>query len=164
MDGIVARRDREAVALVGHGELGVTAIEIVAGEACPLAEVLAAGAAKPALAAGPAEPRNADQGARPESGGALAASDHRADDLMTQHEGQLRARQLAGVDVEVGPTHSARADAQQHLARARFGRLDIARGQRCARPVEDHGPHGSFGTAWLCAAAMTVNASLWPGR
>ena len=49
----VALRDREAEALVGDGELGVAAVDVVAGEARVVAQVLAAGAA---VAAAPARP------------------------------------------------------------------------------------------------------------
>ena len=52
--------DREAVALVGDGELRVAAVDVVAGEAGPVAEVLATAAAVAALAAGPAEPGDPD--------------------------------------------------------------------------------------------------------
>ena len=89
MEGIVSRGDREAVALVGHDQLGVAAIQIVAGEACPLAQVLAAGAAKPAHAAGLPEPGNADHGAGREPGGALASAQHGADDLVSEYQRQL---------------------------------------------------------------------------
>ena len=37
---VISLRDREAVALVGHDELGVAAVEVVPREARPVAEVL----------------------------------------------------------------------------------------------------------------------------
>ncbi len=56
----IAGGNREAVALVGDGELRVAAVEVVAGEAGAVAEVLAPCEAEPALAARPPEPRDAD--------------------------------------------------------------------------------------------------------
>ena len=56
----VAAGERQAVALVGDRELGVATVELIAGEARALAEVLAPAAAVATLAAGPAEPRDPD--------------------------------------------------------------------------------------------------------
>ena len=56
----IAGRQREAEALVGDRQLGVAAVDVVAGEAGAVAEVLAARAAVAALAAGPAQPGHAD--------------------------------------------------------------------------------------------------------
>ena len=56
----IAVGDRQAEALVGDGQLGVAAVDVVAGEAGVVAEVLAAAAAVAALAVGPAEPGDAD--------------------------------------------------------------------------------------------------------
>ena len=55
---VVGVGKREAVALVGDDPLRVAAVEVVAGEAGRLAEVLAAGEAVAAGAVRPAEPRN----------------------------------------------------------------------------------------------------------
>src|SRR5205085_5173972 len=56
----VALRDRKAEALVGDGVLRVAAVEVVAGEARGVAEVLAPARAVAAGAVRPAEPRDAD--------------------------------------------------------------------------------------------------------
>src|SRR5207248_10114510 len=87
-----AVRQREAVALVGNRPLRVAAVEVVAGEAGAVAEVLAAARAVAALAARPAEPRHAEP----------AAVLGLADDLVAEDERQLRPRQLAVGDVAVG--------------------------------------------------------------
>ena len=60
----VAVGDREAEALVGDRVLGEAAVEVAAGEARAVAQVLAARAAVAARAAGPAQPRHADALAR----------------------------------------------------------------------------------------------------
>ena len=72
--------DREAEALVGDDPLGVAAVDVVAGEARAVAEVLAAARAEAALAARPAEPGHAEP----------AAVLGLADDLVAGHERQLR--------------------------------------------------------------------------
>src|SRR5204863_9379724 len=59
----VLLRDREAVALVRDRELGVAAVELVAREACAVAEVLASGRAVATVAVRPAEPRHAEAAA-----------------------------------------------------------------------------------------------------
>src|SRR5207247_1119511 len=55
----VALGQGEAVARVGHRVLGVPAVDLIAREARPLAQVLAGRAAEAALAARPAEPGHA---------------------------------------------------------------------------------------------------------
>src|SRR5581483_8405724 len=55
--------DGEAVPLVGHGVLGVAAVERVTGKLRVVAKVLAAGPAVRADAVGRPEPRHADPGA-----------------------------------------------------------------------------------------------------
>src|SRR5262249_11960324 len=60
LDIAVTLVDRKAIALVGDGQLGIAAIDLIAGEASAVAQILAAGAAIFADPAGPAEPRHAD--------------------------------------------------------------------------------------------------------
>ena len=57
---LVDRRNRKAVALVGHGVLGVAAVEGVAGEPGAGAKVLLISPAVATLAAGVPQPRHAD--------------------------------------------------------------------------------------------------------
>src|SRR5207245_6691510 len=56
----VAGREGEAEARVGHGVLRVSAVDVIAGEARLVAEVLLAGAAVAARAVRPAQPGHAD--------------------------------------------------------------------------------------------------------
>src|SRR6185295_18979814 len=53
-------RERETVPLVGHGALGVAAVELVAGEPGVGAQVLPSGQTVGAHSAGPAQPGDAD--------------------------------------------------------------------------------------------------------
>ena len=105
--------NREAEALVGDAQLREAAVEVVAGEAGPVAEVLLPALAVRADTARPAEPGDADSGTRREASGAL---EHLADDLVTGHEWQLRMRELAVEDVQVGTADAAREHPQERLA------------------------------------------------
>src|SRR5690606_21749831 len=69
------------------------------------------------------------------------AGDDLADDLVAEDQRQLRIRQLAVGDVQVGPADPAGAHAQQHLARARLGIRQLAQDQRPARLLEQHRLH-----------------------
>ncbi len=111
--------EREAVARVGHGVFGVAALDLVAGEARRVAQVLALTRAEAAMAAGPPQPGYADALARDEVGDACSAADHPADDLVTGDHRQHRIGQLAVDEVEVGAAHAAGFHPQQDLARGR---------------------------------------------
>ena len=90
-----------------------------------------AGKAVAARAVGPAEPGNAE--ALP----VLRA----ADDLVTDDERELRLRQLAVDDVEVGAADRARGDPQPNLARLRLGDGQLLEPQRLAGRVKHHRAH-----------------------
>ncbi len=107
------RVDREAIALVGDRQLGIAAIDLVAGEAGMVAQILTAATAAIADAAGPAEPRHADPVAEREVVGIGAPLNDHADDLMARHQRQFRLRQLAVEDVQIGTAHRARLDRDQ---------------------------------------------------
>ena len=140
--GIVSGRHRQAVALVGHRQLGVAAVAVVAGEAGPVAQVLAPRAAVTALAAGPAEPGNPDRRTGGEPRRSVAGFRDGAHDLVAQYQGELGVGQLAGLHVEIGAAHSAGAHPDQQLPRARDGRLHPSLDQRRAGSLEHHGAHG----------------------
>src|SRR4029079_3184904 len=103
----VAIGDREAVPLIGDGQLCVAAIQLVAGEPRALAEDLPARAAIRTDAGGPTEPRNAPPLARPKALGPLPRSLDRTDDLMSRNEGQLGLVEVAVAHVGAGPAHTA---------------------------------------------------------
>ena len=127
----IARREREAEALVGDDLLGVAAVEVVPGEACPVAEVLPPGRAVAAPAARPAEPRHAEP----------AAVVGLAHDLVAGHERQPVRRQLAVDDVQVGSAHAAGMHAQEQLAGGRLRRGHVLELQRLAGRVKHHRAH-----------------------
>ena len=84
LDVAVAVGDRQAEALVGDRQLGVAAVEVVAGEAGAVAEVLTAAQAVAARPVRPAEPGHAEP--------AAVLGD--ADDLVAEDERQLGVGQL----------------------------------------------------------------------
>src|SRR6185436_5031638 len=122
---------------------GVAAVEVIAGEACPVAEVLAPASAVAALAAGPAEPGDADPLAGLEALGPLPSPDHGADDLVPLHERQLRAVEVAVDDVQVGAADATGRDGDQNLAGTDSGLGQLSRPQRLPLPLEDHRSHRS---------------------
>src|SRR5262249_53406350 len=134
----VARGEREAEARVGHRPLGVAAVDLVAGEARPVAEVLAAGAAVAADAAGPPEPGDPPPLADAEGFDALAQGVNRAHDLVAQDERQLGPVELAVHDVEIGPADGAGPDVEADLPRSGEGIGQLPEAERLAGPLEDH--------------------------
>ena len=127
-----AVRDRQAVALVRGGQLGIAAVPSLPGEHRSRAEVLAAGEALLALPAGPGEPRHPDPVADLESGGIDTAFDDPADDLVTGDDGELRGRDLAVGEMQIRPAHPAGLDLDQDLPGPRL------RAGRSRRPPAAH--------------------------
>ena len=135
--GIVVR-DREAEALVRHGQLGVAAVARVAREDRPVAQVLAARAAVAALAVHPAEPRHPHPVAGLE---ALAALHHAGHDLVPGHQRQLRLRQLAVHDVQVRAADAARAHLEEQLPGAALRLRQVAGLERARGLCQHHRAH-----------------------
>ena len=134
-------RKRKAEPRVGDRVLGVAAVELVAGEACAVAQVLAPGPAKTAYPAAPPQPWHSHPLVRRESLDARAGRYHGADDLVAQHERQLRVRELAVGDMEIGAAHAARLHGEQDLARTGLGAREVSGAEGVARGVDEHGTH-----------------------
>jgi hypothetical protein len=111
-------RDRETVALVGDGQLGIAAIDLVAGETGPVAQIFAAAAAVLADTAGPAEPWHADPVADREAFGIGSLFHDGADDFVAGHQRQLRVGQFAVEDVQIGAADGTGLDRDQQLPRS----------------------------------------------
>src|SRR5262249_42526089 len=135
-------RDRDAEAGVGDGELRVAAVEVVTGEPRALAQVLAAAPAEDALAAGPPEPGDSDAVADGDARDAAGDRVDGADALVAEDERQLRVREVAGHDVQIGPADAAGVDAEPDLPRRRVGVGELREAQRRPHPIEDHRSHG----------------------
>ena len=111
-----------------------------------------------------AEPGDADAPADRERGGAGAAGQHLAHDLVAGDQGQLGVRQLAVDDVQIGAADRAGLDPHQDLARAGDGVGEPGRAQWLAGSVEDHGEHD--GTIVGFAAVRLIwreRAAMKPG-
>src|SRR3984957_9270499 len=116
--GAEQRRRRDRVEVVGQRKnkirlrnrmRGVATVARVAGEQRRIAEVFLPSPAVGASPVGVAEPSDADARARLEID-LLAYGVDAADDLMSRHNGQLRVRQFAVDDVEVGAADTASLD------------------------------------------------------
>src|SRR6266540_2581232 len=138
----IAVRDREGVPRVHHGCLREASVEVVPGEARPLAQILAPRAAGAADAARPAEPRDADAVAGREPTGARAECLDPPHHLVPEDERQLGMWQLAVDDVEVGAADAARGDLDPELPRSRDGEGKVRLGERRPQGGEDHRAHG----------------------
>jgi hypothetical protein len=137
-------RQREAIALVGGGQLGVAAVDLIAGEAGAVAEILSPAAAIIADPAGPAEPRHPHPLADREAVDRRALLDHGADDLVSRDQWQLGMGQFAVDDMKVGAAHRAGLDRDQHLARRRFWRRQLGHCQRPSRRGQHLCPHATI--------------------
>ena len=140
-DIAVAGVDRKAIALIGHAQLGIAAVDRVAGETRAIAKIFAAAAAIVANPAGPAEPRHPDPVAERETVDLRPLVDDDADDLVTKHQRQLRVGELTIDDMQVGAAHGAGAHRDQHLLRPGTRRRQFRRDQglsRCRQQFRSH--------------------------
>ena len=154
----VAVGDREAEARVGDRVLGEAAVEVAAGEARAVAQVLAAGAAVAARAAGPAQPRHADALARP---GARC------------RRSGARARRGGGCR-RSSPSTTCRSVRQTPQACTRISTLAVGRARApAARPRRSGGPGASSTIARMAfrasdpaisAASSATSVGVWPTR
>src|SRR5215468_6229547 len=86
LDIAVARIDCKAIAFVGDGQFRITAVDLIAGEAGAVAEILAPAAAILANPAGPTEPWHADPVADRETVDRFSLLDDGADDFVSGHQ------------------------------------------------------------------------------
>jgi hypothetical protein len=98
------------VPVVDDYVLGVTAVEIPAGEKRSDTEVLPAGNAKPANPTGMGEPRYAYALAHFEAGRSVSKTVHSADDLVTRNHEMTSRSEIALGEMEIRPTHPTDAD------------------------------------------------------
>src|SRR6266851_6309671 len=118
LDIAVARIDRKAITLVGDGELGIAAIDLIAGEPGAVAQILMSLAAILADAAGPTEPGHPDPVADRETVDRFPLPDDASDDLVPGHQRQFRVGKLAVDDMQIGPADGAGPHRDQDLLRS----------------------------------------------
>jgi hypothetical protein len=142
VDVVIRLGELQAESPVGHRKLGVSAVPLISGEHGANAQVLAPRSAVVAFAARPTEPRHADAVADGQVGDRVADGLHHPDDLMSQHERELRLGQIAVQHVQIRPADRAGGYADPHLARPRPRVVHVAHLQGTNRGVHDRGAHG----------------------
>ena len=152
--GAEERRDK----LVGNGgrqmirkgvrddhRLGIAPVDMVAGEAGAIAQVLIASPAEVAGAARLVEPGDTDPIPLSESCRCCAAALDDAHDLMAGNQRQPGKRKLPLDGMEIGVTEAAGGDSKPHRARPGLGARQISERERRAldRPwgLKAHRPH-----------------------
>src|SRR4030095_15872311 len=128
---------------IGHGKLGVTAIDGVTGETRAIAQVFPVRSTINAFAIGPTEPRNADEISDRECRRNFRA--HLFDvpnNLVTWYEREFWIRQFAIDHVKIGPAHRTRCDSHKQLALGRSRFLHVAELEWLPRLIQNHRVHG----------------------
>jgi hypothetical protein len=140
----VTFRQFEHIARVGHRVAGIAAVDLIAGEARIVAEILLARAAIGASAVGPAEPGHTDAVADCQLRHALAERFDAADDLMPEHERQLGLVELAVENVQVGTAYAAGRHLDQDLPAPWLGHCDFGVLEWCAGALKQHRLHARW--------------------
>ncbi len=126
-DGVEAGGERIGEIGADGGELGVAAVDRVAGEDGVVAEVLHAVTAEPAIAVNAADP--GDAGARADGQVCGCAFNDFADDLMAGDDARVEGRKIALDDVEIGAADAAGDDFEENFAGLRLGARDVFDGK-----------------------------------
>jgi len=150
-------REREAVALVGRRELGVAAVDLIAGESRRVAEVLLAARAEFAASTARAEPGNPEPRPRCDRD-ARAGGDDFSDDLVAGHERRTHRLELA-VDVQIGAADRARAHPEEHLSVRRHRNGPLLQLEWRAGSGEDHRPHSRTSIAYGVTMARSTDTA-----
>lgn len=140
--GIIAY-DRKTVSLVGKRVIGITAVDLIAGEARAISQILTAGPAKPAGPAAMAQPWDADALADCQSLDPLALGGDDADDFVAGNQRQTGRGQFAVEGMQISPADAACANPDQHLIRRRIRYCSFGGTKRLSRPIEEHCAHRS---------------------
>ena len=127
--------------MVGQGVRGVAAVQGIAGETAPVAQIFPSGAAITALSAGPPDPRHANAVPDLKAIDSRALGGHDADDFVSGNQRQLGRRQLAVNYVQIGPAHAASPDLEEDLVGSRGGHWKLGEMQWGVRAVQKHGMH-----------------------
>src|SRR5262249_6571207 len=137
----IAFRDREAVPMIRGQILSIAAVECVAGEPRPVAQILAPGPAIATLATRPPEPRHAHSLADREPPGSLADPLHDPDDLVSWDNGRLGIRQVPVDHMQIRAADTARGDANEELIRPGLGGGKVREFERLPGADETHRAH-----------------------
>jgi hypothetical protein len=157
---VVAVGDGEHIAGVSDGVLGVAAVQRVTREFREGAQVLASRLAVPTRAASPAQPRHAHPLTHLKRADLCAELRHLADNLVPQNQRQLRVRQLAVHNMQVGTAYGARLHANQHLVRLGLRDGHFPQHQRLPDLLQHHRPHRTHTRSKSPAAPMPSAAHI----
>ena len=153
--------NRETIVRIGNRVLGVSPIDLIAGEARFIAEILVAVAAIEACAARMPKPRNPDPFTNGKTGHALSGLRHPADNFVPRNNRQFRFREIAVDHMQVRTAHAAGAYLDQNLTGAGTRLRQLFMAKSLARPLEDHCFHAFAPMAPLTRTLpLGVNALL----
>ena len=135
---------------------GEAAVPGVTGEQRRVAKVLARVEAIGAVAAGMAEPGHADARAELQTD-AVAGRLDPADDLVAGDDRQLRVRQFAVDDMQIGAADAAGLDPHADLPRARLGFGPLLHREPLVDSPQNHGAHGGKSSIWRAQARPEID-------
>src|SRR5262245_4225672 len=155
LDVVITLRQMETISRIREGELGVTAIERVTGEARVITKIFSVRSAIRAFAISPAKPRDSDAISDGEGGSGLSAGAvgtlrslpqftdffDSSDNLVTENQRKLRIGQFTIDHVKIGAANRTGPDPHEQLSPARLGLRHIAQLQRPFRFVQNHRMH-----------------------
>src|ERR1700730_17640886 len=141
IDIVIFGRQTKTKSCVGNGELGVTAVDVVAGEAGVVAKILSGRSTINGFAIRPAQPRNPDAVTDRKIFDALASLLDAPDNLMSQNQRQLRVGQLAINNVQIGPANGAGVNPDKQLACLPLWFRHIVQHERFSRFLQNHRAH-----------------------
>ena len=139
--GVAFFAQAKSIACVGDRVGRVAAVSRVAGEDRPVAKIFPLAHAIGADAAGRSKPGNADPLSKFQTFDVRAERIDSPDDFMARNDRELRVRQLAIDNMEIGPADAACFHPDPKLARAGDGIGQFLEDQRPARFVQDHAKH-----------------------
>jgi hypothetical protein len=132
----------KAKSRVGDNELGVTAVDRVAGKLCAIAKIFAVRPTINAVAVGPAKPRDANTVAEGKSFDASTDLFDATGNLVAQDQWQLWIRQFTIDNVKIRSAYSARCDSHKQLSLGRSRCLYLSELERLPRLIQNHRAHG----------------------
>jgi len=142
--------------MAGDGQFGVTAVDLVTGEAGLVAQVFGAAPAVLAVAAAMPQPRNADAFADLEAVHSRTQCLHPADDFVTRNDGQFGFGQIAVDDVQIGAADAAGRYPDLHLSGSRQRLGQFHRLESATRALQHHGFHAACSRGRVTSVSLPV--------
>jgi hypothetical protein len=162
-DIVVGLGNREAETSVGDYGLGVATIDLVAGKAGSLTQVLAIPATRATLTAGPTQPGDPDTLSNLEIAHLRSNCLDRTHDLVARYDWKRRLGKFVVDQVEIGTTDAAGRNTDSDLARARFRIRKIFGNQAPAVSVISHCTHRFILGDPIAQGALPIRRSILTG-